>query len=63
MKVLVDMSLCMSNAQCMAAAPEVFDLHEDGELEVLDENPPAALRPKLERAILLCPTQAISMHD
>lgn len=63
MRVKVDMTLCMSNAQCMAAAPEVFEVHEDGELEVLDANPPEALRPKVERAILLCPTQAISLED
>jgi ferredoxin len=48
----------------MAAAPEVFRLRdEDGELEVLDEHPPESARAQVERAILLCPTQALALED
>jgi ferredoxin len=47
----------------MEAAPEVFKLHDDGTLEVLNETPPADLRAKVEKAVRLCPKQAIKLED
>ena len=46
MRVVVDFDLCESNALCMAAAPEVFEVRDDDFLYVLDENPPEELRDK-----------------
>jgi ferredoxin len=63
MRVRVDLETCRSNGQCAAVAPDVFRLHEDGELELLDPNPPDALRTALERASRLCPTDAILFQD
>jgi ferredoxin len=62
-QVLVDFDLCESNAQCMLAAPEVFEVRDDDYLYVLDETPPADLRQKVEEAVLRCPKQAISIAD
>ena len=62
MKVIVDFSLCMSNAQCMMSAPEVFEIQEDGSLLVLNEHPGEELREKVETAARLCPTQAIKIE-
>lgn len=62
MKVVVDFDACMSNAQCMLAAPEVFEVREDGYLYILNENPPENLRAKVEEAARLCPTQAITIE-
>jgi ferredoxin len=63
MKVVVDFDLCESNALCMAAAPEVFEVRDDDYLYVLDENPPEALRAKVEEAVKRCPKQAIKLED
>jgi ferredoxin len=63
MRVVVDFDLCESNALCMAAAPEVFEVREDDLLYVLDENPPEALRQKVEAAVRTCPKHAISIED
>ena len=63
MRVAVDYDLCQSNAVCMGVAPEVFEVRDDGFLYILDETPPEELRPKLEEAVRLCPTQAISLTD
>jgi ferredoxin len=63
MKVVVDYDSCESNGKCMEAAPEVFKLHDDGTLEVLNETPPADLRAKVEKAVRLCPKQAIKLED
>jgi ferredoxin len=61
MRVEVDFDRCDSNALCMAEAPEVFEVREDGFLYVLMDEPPEDLRPKVEDAAAACPTQAISV--
>ncbi len=63
MRVVVDYDLCESNALCMAAAPEVFEVRDDDFLYVLDENPPEELRSKVELAVQRCPKQAIRLED
>jgi ferredoxin len=63
MKVNVNFDLCESNAICMGIAPEVFEVREDNFLYILDENPPEALRPKLEDAVASCPRAAIKLVD
>ena len=63
MRVVVDYDLCESNAVCMGIAPEVFEVRDDGYLYVLQEEPPEELRPKVEEAARLCPTQAIRVED
>jgi ferredoxin len=63
MRVVVDFDRCESNALCMAAAPEVFEVRDDDFLYVLDEHPPEELRAKVELALQRCPKQAITIED
>jgi ferredoxin len=63
MRVVVDFDLCESNALCMAAAPEVFEVRDDDFLYVLNEEPPESLRSKVVAAVQACPKQAISIVD
>ena len=63
MRVVVDYDLCESNALCMDAAPEVFEVRDDDFLYVLDETPPEELRAKVEQAARVCPKQAIKIED
>jgi ferredoxin len=63
MRVVVDYDLCESNALCMGVAPEVFEVREDDNLYILDENPPEEMRDKVEQAVRLCPKAAISIED
>ena len=63
MRVVVDYDLCESNALCMDAAPEVFEVREDDFLYVLDETPNDSLRAKVEQAARVCPKQAIKIVD
>jgi ferredoxin len=63
MKVVVDYEHCESNALCADAAPEVFEVREDDRLYVLQAEPPEALRTKVERAVRVCPKQAIRVVD
>jgi ferredoxin len=47
----------------MAVAPEVFEVRDDDNLYVLQEEPPEELRPKVEEAVRRCPKQAISLQE
>jgi len=62
MKLLVDYDLCEANARCMEVAPEVFKVDDEDNLHILMEEPPEALRHKVEEAIRLCPRQALSLQ-
>ena len=58
----MDFDKCKSNAVCMGVAPEIFEVRDDNFLYVLDESPPEDLRPKMEEAVRMCPTGAISLE-
>jgi ferredoxin len=62
MRIIVDYDLCESNALCMQAAPEVFEVRDDDFLYVLDEEPSEELREKVEAAVRVCPKQAIRVE-
>jgi ferredoxin len=47
------------HGKCQEAAPEVFELRDDDLSYVLMDEIPESLREKVERAIRLCPRQAI----
>ena len=63
MKVVVNFDLCESNALCMDACPEVFEVRDDDRLYVLKEDPSDELRAKVEQAVRACPKQAISIEE
>lgn len=63
MRVVVDYDLCESNAICMGIAPEVFEVRDDDLLYILDENPPEALRERVEEAVRRCPKQALTLLE
>ncbi|MEO6044180.1 MAG: ferredoxin [Tepidiformaceae bacterium] len=60
MKVLVNHDKCEGHGKCQQAAPEVFELRDDDLSYVLVDDVSEELKPKVERAIRLCPRQAIS---
>ena len=62
-RVVVDFDRCESNALCMDACPEVFEVRDDDLLYLLDEHPPEQLREKIEQAVRACPTQALSIEE
>jgi ferredoxin len=62
-KVIVDMSNCDLHGLCVEAAPEVFEIDDDGKLQVLIETPSEDLRAKVEKAVRECPTGAITIQE
>jgi ferredoxin len=63
MKVVIDYDRCEGNLRCMQTAPEVFEVRDDDRAYVLIEHPGEELRPKVERAVRLCPKQAIAIVE
>ena len=47
----------------MEAAPEVFEIGDDGALHVLNETPDQGLRAKVDKAVRECPKGAISIEE
>jgi len=62
MKVHVDMNLCQSHGECVAVAPDVFDLGDDDVL-VWQEDVDDSRREDMEAAVDACPMMAISLED
>lgn len=63
MRVEVDYDRCESNAVCMSVAPEVFEVRDDDNLYILQENPDETLWGKVREAAERCPKQAITLVD
>jgi ferredoxin len=60
--VVVNWDLCDGNAACVVEAPNVFDIDEDENLVVLQEQIPAEELAPVEAAVRACPKQALSLQ-
>lgn len=63
MRIEVDRTRCTALAMCEAEAPDLFEVRDDGWLDVLDERPPEEQREELERAVRSCPTEALRIVE
>jgi ferredoxin len=63
MRVIVDRDLCESNGVCEGLAPEVFQIDDGDELQILQEHPEESLRAKVQDAVRSCPKQALTLHE
>jgi ferredoxin len=62
LKVGIDRALCISAANCMKVAPEVFESDEEN-ICVFKENPPDIDRERLIDACIVCPVNALIVVD
>ncbi len=60
MHVIVDFDKCQTHGQCVFAAPDVFRLDDNGDLQY-DADPDDSQLEAVEDAIDVCPVQAISL--
>jgi ferredoxin len=58
-RVEVDVDLCQGHAMCELEAPDYFTVPKRGKVEILDAEPPDDAREEVERAVEMCPTQAL----
>ena len=63
MKVFIDHSKCVSCGSCVAVCPEVFEMKDDGTVDVKkeyqDKEIPKELEAKVREAHDVCPVVAI----
>ena len=63
LRVVVERDRCRGYANCLDAAPDVFDL-DDHDIAVTGaDRYPAARRHELERAVDRCPARALRLED
>jgi ferredoxin len=62
-KVEVDFNLCESNALCMQALPEVFEVRDDDFLYLLTDEVKPEWTERAQQAARICPRQAITLVD
>ncbi|MEO3859564.1 ferredoxin [Acrocarpospora sp. B8E8] len=63
MKIVVDRALCTSLGVCESLASDHFEVDDDGELAVLQENVSEADLAAVEAAVSGCPTAALKLMD
>ena len=61
MQVRIDRDVCVGAAECVAIAPEVFELDDEGIAQA--SNTEDASEDRLRQAAEECPVQAISLAD
>lgn len=61
MKITLFRDKCISAGTCVAIAPDVFQLDEEG--KVMLKNPTGADEETIIDAAKSCPVQAIEIHD
>ena len=63
MRVVVNRTLCESNAVCARLVPEVFVVDDDDRLQIKQVAPSESLRERVEHAVGRCPKLALSLVE
>lgn len=61
MKITVDYDKCEGLGMCEAMASDYFELDDDEQMHVLDENPPESDRAHVHAAVQACPVLALTL--
>ncbi len=63
MRIIVDRDLCEGNATCVAEAPEVFTVDEEGRMVLVHETPGDDHASLVRKAVHRCPRGALSLAE
>jgi len=61
MRVTADRELCVGSGACEMLAPDVFEVSDDGVVQVLQDRPDD--EESVRQAAQQCPTRALSISD
>ncbi len=61
--VKADFEACQGYANCVMAAPSVYDIDDDGTVVLLKAEISEEERSKVEEAVNSCPVSALSIED
>ncbi len=62
-QIKVDYDECEANAVCVGIAPEVFDVDDDDNLNLLNERPEGELLERVRNAVDSCPKRALFLEE
>jgi ferredoxin len=62
MKIKANYDVCEANAVCMGLAPEVFEVDENDNLNILLPEPPPEMLDRVRHAVRSCPKAALSLE-
>lgn len=62
MKIVADYDKCEGLGMCQSMAHEYFELDDDDNMHILDENPPEEDRAKVHAAVEACPVTALTLE-
>ena len=63
MRIKVDKEKCHGHNRCVALAPDVFDVDDEGLAVAMLDSIPAEEEKKVRRAELACPERAITIEE
>ena len=63
MKVIADYDLCEANGLCESFAPDTFEVDDDDNLNILDDEVTDDNRTAVQQAVAACPKAALSLKD
>jgi ferredoxin len=62
MRIVVDRTRCTGIGMCESLAPRVFEVNDEGELELKADTAPADLLADVEEAVSCCPNEALRLE-
>jgi ferredoxin len=62
-RIVVDRDLCQGHAACESEAPTVFSVSKQGDLTILEPEPPEDRLEEVLLAVKYCPTHALSIEE
>ena len=63
MRIAADRDVCVGSGQCVLTDPMVFDQDDEGIVVLRDEQPEEEHADHAREAVLICPSQALSIVD
>ncbi|MGW0891139.1 ferredoxin [Saccharopolyspora sp. NPDC002578] len=63
MRLSIDPGKCSGHARCVARAPDLFDVDDEGVSFVLVDEVGPDLAEDARKAVDVCPERAISLHE
>ena len=63
MNIDVDYTRCTGHGLCELEAADVFEVGDDGLVQLLIDQPGEEYREQVESAVKVCPTVALSLRD
>ncbi|HEY0537024.1 MAG TPA: ferredoxin [Actinoallomurus sp.] len=61
MRIIVDGTRCTGLGMCESVAPGVFEVNDDGEMELRTATAPGERLVEVEQAVACCPNEALRL--